>query len=336
VSLYKAETRRLTKRRFTRWLVIGSLVVLAAVAVGMAFTNQKVGPAQVAAAEAEARANYEESLRYAEEDRRRCEGAQGTPEAANYPPGCEGLYTPQPEEFQAEWFMPSTFTFRSKFPDMITTYAAIIALAAFVIGASFVGAEWSTGGMMNLLLWRPQRLKVLGTKLAALLIGLTVLSVVVAVVWTLLFVLIANLRGSMDGMTSGAWQSIGLTELRALGLIVAAGAVGFGLASLGRHTALALGVTIGAVVIFQFGLVTVLSLAQVPFAEAWLLPVWGIAWMQKKVVLENFNSCEFSSVNGCQPDTLTLTWPMAGGLMVLAAVLIVGAAMWTMRSRDIT
>ncbi len=336
MSLYKAETRRLTKRRFTRWLVAGSLLVLLAVAAGMAFTNEKVGPAQVAAAEADARANYEESLRYAEEDRRRCEAAQGTPDAANYPPNCEGLYAPQPEEFKAEWFMPSTFTFKTKFPDMITTYAAILALAAFVIGASFVGAEWSTGGMMNLLLWRPRRLKVLGTKLGALLVGLTVLGVVVAAVWTLLFVLIANLFGSMDGMTSGAWQSILLTELRALGLIVVAGAVGFGLASLGRHTALALGVTIGAVVIFQFGLVTVLSLAQVPFAEAWLLPIWGMAWMQKEVKLENFKTCEFSSVSGCQPDTLTLTWPMAGGLMALAVILIVGAAMWTMRSRDIT
>ena len=39
-------------------------------------------------------------------------------------------------------------------------FAAILALVGFVIGASFVGAEWSTGGMMNLLLWRPKRLTV--------------------------------------------------------------------------------------------------------------------------------------------------------------------------------
>lgn len=336
MSLYKAETRRLAKRRFTRWLLLGSLLVLIAVAVGTAFTNEKVGPAQVAAAEAEARANYEESLRFAAEEKRRCEAAPGTPEAGNYPADCAQLYQPQPEDFQAEWYMPSTFAFKDNFGDMITTYAAILALAAFVIGASYVGAEWSTGGMMNLLLWRPQRLRVLGTKLAAFLAALTALSVAVAVVWTLIFVLIANLRGSMAGMTSGAWQSVALTELRALTLILVAGAVGFGLASLGRNTALALGATIGVVVVFQFGLVTVLSLAEVPFAEAWLLPVWAVAWLQKKVLLENYNACEFSSVSGCQPDTLTLTWPMAGGLMALAVVLVVGAALWTMRSRDIT
>jgi ABC-type transport system involved in multi-copper enzyme maturation permease subunit len=336
VSLYKAETRRLTKRRFTRWLVLGSLLVLVAVALGTAFTNEKVGPSQIAAAEAQARAEYEQSLRAAEEERRRCEAAPGTPDAANFPADCSELYQPQPQDFQAQWYMPSTFVFKTNFRDMITTYAAILALAAFVIGASYVGAEWSSGGMMNLLLWRPQRLRVLSTKLVAFLVVLTVLSAVVAVLWTLIFVLIANLRGTMDGMTSGAWQSIALTELRALALILVAGAVGFGLASLGRTTALALGATIGAVVVFQFGLVTVMSLARVPFAEAWLLPVWGIAWMQKEIKLENYNSCEFSSVNGCQPDTLTLTWQMSGGLMALAVVLVVGAAMWTMRSRDVT
>ena len=88
--------------------------------------------------------------------------------------------------------MPATFDFRKKFGDMIITFAAILALIAFVIGASFVGAEWSSGGMMNLLLWRPQRLKVLGTKLVALLVGLTVLTVVVAAAWTGIFVLIAE------------------------------------------------------------------------------------------------------------------------------------------------
>jgi ABC-2 type transport system permease protein len=328
VSLYKAEARRLTKRRFVRWLVIGSLVVLAAVAVGMAFTNQKVGPEQVAAAQAEAQAEYQRSLGFAEDERKRCESTPGA--------DCSQLYTPRPEDFQAEWYMPSTFTFKEKFRDMVTTFAAIMALAGFVIGASYVGAEWSSGGMMNLLLWRPQRLKVLGTKLAALLVGLAVLSVLVAAVWTVAFVAIGNLRGSMDGMTSGAWQSVALTELRALGLILAAGAIGFGLASLGRHTALALGAAVGVIVLFQFGLYTVLSMAGAPFAEAWLLPTWAIAWMNKTITLENANACDFSATSGCEPAKLTLTWPMAGGLMAVALVLVVGAAMWTMRSRDIT
>lgn len=335
MSLYKAETRRLVKRRFTKLFVAGALVVLAAVAVGMFFSNQKVGADQIAQAQAQAQLDYQRAVEQTAQDKKDCEAAKGTPSASRFPP-CEELVAPQQSDFDAQWYLPSTFNFREHFPSMATTLAALLGVAAFVIGASYVGAEWNSGGMMNLLLWRPQRLRVLGTKLAALLVGLTALTVVVSAVWTGVFRLIAELRGTADGMTSGAWQSIGLMELRGLGLVVVAGAAGFGLASLGRHTAMALGAAIGVIVIFQFGLGTVLALANVKFAEAYLIPVWMIAWMDKSYKVEDFSSCDFSSVSGCVPDSVTITWPMAGGVLAAVFALIVGAAMWTMRSRDIT
>jgi ABC-2 type transport system permease protein len=336
VSVYRAETRRLIKRRFTKFLVIGTLAVLVAIAAGMFFANHKVGPGQIAAAQAEADRNFQEQSRQAAQERQRCEAAPGTADAANYPADCSQLYTPTRADFDPQWYMPATFEFRKEFGNMVTALAALMALMAFVVGASFVGAEWSSGGMMNLLLWRPQRLKVLGTKLLALLVGLTALTAVTAAVWTGLFWLIADQRGSVSNMTSGAWQSFVLMEVRALTLVLVAGAVGFGLASLGRHTAVALGAAIGAIIVFQFGLGTVLSLANVKFVEAYLIPIWGMAWMNKSVKLENYDACNYSASGGCQPDTLTITWPMAGGVLAAASVLVVGAAMWTMRSRDIT
>ena len=335
MSLYKAETRRLTKRRFTRWLVIGSVLALLAIAVGIFLTNQKLGPAQVAGAKAQAEQDYQQALQQVAADKQQCTAAQGTPSASDWAPNCE-LYQPSREDFDYHGYVPSTFEFAKTFKIMVTTLAAIFALMAFVIGASFVGAEWSSGGMMNLLLWRPQRLRVLGTKLAALLIGLTGLTVLAEAAWTGIFWLIGSTRGTTTGMTSGAWQSLTLTELRALALVLAAAALGFGLASLGRHTAMALGAAIGVVILFQFGLVTVLSLAKVKFAEALLVPYWVQAWMDKSVKIENWDNCNFSSSQGCQPDTLTLTWQMAGGVLSVAIVLVVGAAIWTMRSRDIT
>jgi ABC-2 type transport system permease protein len=336
VSLYRAEARRLVKRRFTKILVIGCLTVLVAIAAGMFFTNHKVGPSQIAAAQAEADRNFQEQSRQAALEKQRCEAAPGTADAGNYPTDCSQLYTPTEADFDPQWYMPATFEFRNKFGDMITALAALMALMAFVVGASFVGAEWSSGGMMNLLLWRPQRLKVLGAKLLALLVGLTALTTVTAAAWTGVFALIASQRGSLSSMTSGAWQSFVLMEVRALVLVIAVGAVGFGLASLGRHTAVALGAAIGAVILFQFGLGTVLSLANVKFVEAYLIPIWGMAWMNKSVKLENYDACNYSASGGCQPDTLTITWPMAGGVLAVVIVLVVGAAMWTMRSRDIT
>ena len=335
MSLYKAETRRLVKRRFARWLVIGSLLILAAIAVGIFATNQKTGADQIASAKTQAAAEFQRAVEQTTQDKTACQAAQGTPAASQWPASCDDLYTPTADQYDYRGYLPSTFDFKDSFPDMVTALAAIFALMAFVIGASFVGAEWSSGGMMNLLLWRPQRLKVLSAKLSALLIAITGLTAATLLVWTGFFWMTGKLRGVTEGMTSGAWQSLALTEVRALVLVLAATALGFGLASLGRHTAVALGAAIGTVIVFQFGLVTVLSLAKVKFAEAYLVPIWVQAWMDKSVKLEDYNSCDFSSTQGCQPPTLELTWQMAGGILAVVIVLVVGAAMWTIRSRDV-
>jgi hypothetical protein len=125
-------------------------------------------------------------------------------------------------------------------------------------------------------------------------------------------------------------------EVRGLVLVLLAGALGFGLASLGRHTAMALGVAIGVIVVLQFGLLTVLSLANVKFPELYLAPFWIFAWLNKEYVAQDYTSCDVSPLGGCQPETLTITWQLAGGAMAALFLLVVGGAMWTMRRRDIT
>jgi len=336
VSLYVAETRRLVKRRFTRYFTLGAVVVLAAIAVAMFVSNHQIGPAQLADAKAQAHADYQRSLGEAQAEKQKCVAVKGTPAASQYPANCDDLGAPTEDTFQAQWYLPPTFDFRKKFPDLVITLAALLSVVGFVIGASFVGAEWSSGGMANLLLWRPQRLRVLGTKLLAFLAGLTGLTVLVSAAWTGVFTLVAKYRGTTASMTSGAWQSLGLMELRGLILIVVAGALGFGLASLGRHTAMALGVAIGLIIVFQFGLGTALSLAKVKFSQAYLLPLWIEAWMKQKFEVQDYNSCNFSGTEGCRPDTFTITWHMAGSALAVAFVVIVGAALWTIRKRDIT
>lgn len=339
MSLFKTELRRLVKRRFVRYMALAGLLVLLAVAVGTALTNQKVGPEQIAAAEKAAEQNYQENLKWYEEAVQECERVResGTAEEKQqYPEDCSLIQQPSREDFQAEWFMPPTFDFRKEFGEYITAFAAILALVAFVVGASFIGAEWTTGGMMNLLLWRPQRIKVLLTKAGALLTGLTGFTVLAAVPWTAGFWTIATYRGITDGMTSGAWQSFALGGLRGLALVLVTGLIGFALASLGRHTALALGGAIGAIVVGQFGLGIVLEMAQVRFYQAWLLPTYVLAWMQRKVTLTDWNSCDYSATTGCEPKTMEIVWQDSGALFAAVVVLLLGAALWSLRRRDIT
>jgi ABC-2 type transport system permease protein len=337
VSLARAESRRLIKRRFTKILIVGVLLVLAAVAAGTWLTNEKVGPSQVAAAKADADRDYQEALRQSETERARCLAAPGTPDEANWQGGnCDELvWTPTPDQYDYTWYMPPTFELRDEFPNMISVLAVVLAGAAFLIGASFVGAEWNSGGMMNLLLWRPQRLRVLGTKMIVFLSWLTGLTLLLGAVWAGLFRLVAETRGSTEKMTPGVWQSFGLTGLRGLGLVVAAGALGFALASLGRHTGMALGalVAIGAL---QIGVYVMGSLAGVKYPDLLLLPLWGFAWLYKEFEVTDYNSCNYSSSAGCEPDTFMMTWQAAGVGMAIAVVVIVSAAMWTMRKRDIT
>ncbi|HET9518408.1 MAG TPA: ABC transporter permease subunit [Actinoplanes sp.] len=336
--LFKAESRRLVKRRFVRCLAIGGVVVLVAILAGVFLTNQGRGPAQFAAAEAKAEANYQEQVGFFAQERTACEQAKasGTADADMWPGDCADITPPSRENFSASDYLPPTFEFRPDFEALLIPFAAILALVGFIVGASFVGAEWNSGGMMNLLLWRPQRLKVFGAKLAALLTGVTALTIGAAALWTASLWLTATLRGTTEKMTPGVWQSFGLTGLRGLVMVLAATTIGFGLASLGRHTAVALGVAAGIGVVAQFGIGIVLSLAEVRFAEAWLIPTYLLAWMTKTVKLEDYESCNFSLSGECTPATFEITWPVAGGLLAASVVLVLGAAMWTMRSRDVT
>ncbi|MDW5325418.1 ABC transporter permease subunit [Plantactinospora sp. KLBMP9567] len=338
MNLYTTELRRLAKRRFVRYLTLAGLLVLVAVAVGMFFTNQKIGPAQVAQAERAADQEYQQNVAMTEQHRKECERAKaaGDTSTDRFPEECASIQPPPREVFRADWHLPATFEFRDEFASTITTLTAVLALVAFVGGASFVGAEWSTGGMMNLLLWRPQRIRVLLTKLGALLSALFGVTVLTGALWTAAFWATGSLRGSTAGMTSGAWQSFGLTGLRGLVLILVAGVLGFGLASLGRHTALALGGVLGVMVVGQFGLGIVLAMAQVRFIESWLLPTYLLAWMDKKVTLENWDACQASFSGECHPLTKDITWQNSSVLLAVGLVVVLGGAIWSMRRRDIT
>ncbi|SCE85894.1 ABC transporter permease subunit [Micromonospora chokoriensis] len=338
MSLYRTELRRLTKRRFTRYMTLLGLVVLAAVVVGVFFTNQKIDATQLARAERQADQQYQEQVRWSEQERAECEKAKtaGTPSDRRFPDDCSVITAPPREQIEAEWFLPSTFNFRETFDETLIPFAAILALVGFVIGASFVGAEWSTGGMMNLLLWRPKRLTVLLTKLAALLTGILAVTLPAAVLWFAGFWAVATFRGSTDKVTSGVIQSAILTGVRGVALVLVLTTIGFALASLGRHTAMALGGVVAVMVVGQFGLGILLSMASVKFAEAWLLPTYALAWMTKTVTLQNWNSCNATYFGECKPETMDITWQQSSVLFSVGLVVILGAALWAMRRRDIS
>jgi hypothetical protein len=326
MSLVTAERRRFFKRRMTTWMVVIGLLILGMVATGFLLTHSKRTPAAIAAGEAEAQAQYNNDKNQWETTwKAECE------RRAPNPSECEG---PQREQYRAEDFMKQEFKFKRYYGEVLIIWAAIISMIGYVLGATFVGAEWHSGAMMNLLTWRPKRMNVLGTKLGVLLGSMTVIGVGTLALWTAALWGLGKTVGNTDGMTAGTWQSMGLAGLRGVAMILAFSALGFGLASLGRHTALALGVAIGVVIVGQIGLSIVLDMADVIFMERYLIPVHMYAWLNKSVILEGGGyTC---GPNGCIADaTAELTY-RTSGLIGLGVVLVVTAlAFWSIKRRDV-
>lgn len=328
MSLVRAERRRFFKRRLTRWVFpIGLLLLVTIASILFAFHSKPTAEAR-AKGETAAEAMYQEQVRYYEQYKREC--GEKCPE--------DGWTGPQRSDFRAEDFMPPSFDFKAQYGELFLVWAAIMAMVAFLLGASFVGAEWASGSMMNLLTWRPKRMKVLGTKLAVMLVSVAALSILALGVWTGILWAAGELRGTTEGLTPGVWQSFGLTALRGLGMILAFAALGFGLASVGRHTGLALGAALAVVIVGQVGLSILFQMVRVPFWEQYLVPVHIFAWMNKEVKLVDFSSPETvcDTAGRCNPPELLITWQNSGSIALGLIAVVLVLAFWQMRRRDIS
>jgi len=113
---------------------------------------------------------------------------------------------------------------------------------AFLLGATYVGAEWSTRSMVALLFWEPRRLKVMATKLLVVVGASAALGVLSQAAWLLVarFWLAAT-RGTSD-VPDGTWGELIAGAGRGVLLVVLLGLLGFGIANLLRNTAAAFGV----------------------------------------------------------------------------------------------
>jgi len=339
VSLPKAEVRRLFKRRVTRIFLVITLIGLAIFPIAFTINSHANSPESRAAAQAQADQAYQQATVEFQRTLAECEAAKARGETGldeRYGPNCGADWGPRPEYYPAEQYLPYEFNFQDEFAPSLAVLSAILALVAFVVGASFVGAEWNSGGMMNLLLWRPRRIPVLLTKLGVLLGSMLGLTVVLGAAWTAAFWAIGRYDGNLGKLTSGVWQSLGLTGARGVTMVLLAATVGFCLASIGRHTAMALGVGIGAVVVSEIGLRIAFELLQVRYGDRYVLSTYLVAWFDKKLTITDWRACDF--VQGpvaCTPPEYVVTWQHASVLLATVLVLSVFGALWSIRRRDV-
>ncbi|MGY1916406.1 hypothetical protein [Blastococcus sp. SYSU DS0973] len=321
-SLFRAELHRFTARRFIHVLLgLGVLGWLAAVVLGLLNFGEPTD-ADVAAA----RERMEEVI--AGEEAWRAECATQAAEAG------------QPVE---QFCGPPLDTSTWRVEDYLTTapfdladagqagaigFAAAAAVLAFLTGATWIGAEWSTRTIVALLFWVPNRLRVIGTKIGVLVLAALVIGLAAQAAWLAMAWILRTLVGTGNPLPEGFWGELLAAQGRGVVLAVLVALIGFGLANLVRNTGAALGV--GFV---YFAIVETALRIYDPLLDRWLLSTNAVAL----VVPGGVPVIDYSVVStGPQGPPSYLVTNLQGGLVVGAfAALVLGAGVWLFARRDL-
>jgi ABC-2 type transport system permease protein len=295
------------------------------IATTLASSHQPTGN-EIAVAEAEAE-QYRRELRPNYE---RCLSDQRN----GLMPSSQDCEAMNPARVDREDFLYGVFVFEREIRPLMYFLVAFLALFGFLVGASYVGADLNSGGMTNLLLWRPKRMTVLGTKLGTLLAAMLIGSVVASALYLGAFWMIAQTGGLPGDLDGDFWRWMGLTSGRGLALILGVTALGFSIATLGRHTAAALGAVAAYLIVWEIGARIVLDIVEAGRPEQWMMSTYVGAWMSGAIQLYDRNACTGITFGVCD-GSYTLTWVHAAAVLGVLFVGFAAGAFATFRRRDL-
>ena len=247
IRLTGVELRRLTARRLTVIGVLGVLVISALLLLATWIDARPQSEAEQRISQLQFETAHEYWVEHADEDRARC--AEDWPKQPDPKPSLEELCN-YPEPTIDEFGKPPT-VFAETMPGLLVGSSYLLVFAAFLIGASFVGAEFSTGAIGNWLTFEPRRLRVYASKLLAAAIGFVLVAIAVLAFVTLGTFLIVAQLGDTSSTTGKVWGDLVAMGGRAVLLIAMGAALGGVVGLLLRHTAAAIGVAMGYLVLIE-------------------------------------------------------------------------------------
>lgn len=228
------------------------------------------------------------------------------------------------------WFgLPSTFETRAE--TLVSDVGLGFLMLAFVVGVSFVAAEFGTGAMGNWLTFEPRRTRVYASKVAAAALGVIPAAVVGVVLLVAGAWLVFSHWGTLGDVTGDVWAATAVSGLRLVLAVVGFSALGVALGTLMRNTAAAVGVLVAYVVVVE-GIVR----GQIDGFQTWFLQL-NLSAVLSGVGEYWYDVCT-SSPQGrvCEgfPGTVSLTH----GALVLTAVVavVVVVAGLVFRRRDVS
>jgi ABC-2 type transport system permease protein len=233
-TLTSVELLRNLSRRIVR---VAGLLALAAILIGAGVVfarSHRLQPAEQQARDAQARVEWQAQIDAC------ARGEFGVPQE-EIPPGTTL------REFCQEVVIGELIVQDPRFrltavKDVLAGTSGFLIVLLLVLGASFVGAEWHAGTMSTFLTWEPRRVRVFVAKLLAAASFAFVAFLIVQAVLGLALVPAAALRGTTDGADLSWLGSTFAMQARAALMASVGAGIGLSIASIGRNTAVALGV----------------------------------------------------------------------------------------------
>lgn len=136
-------------------------------------------------------------------------------------------------------------------PDVLMGTSLVLVSVGWMLGASAIGADWHAGHITTILTSEPRRGRVVVAKIAASLASVFVLSLMIQALLGAALGAAAAGAGSTAGADASWLADSAGVALRVAVLSTIFAGFGFGLASAGRNTAVALGVGFGYLVIVE-------------------------------------------------------------------------------------
>lgn len=287
MRLLLVEIRRFFRRRFGLVMSLATIGVMGAILVVSMANSHKPTSSEIEYAEAEANRSRVDVQLQQEECLLMTDEPREVDGDYNYYAG-EDCDQYDPDLVDTADFLSGVITFTQDAPPLMYAFGALIAMAGMVTAASFIGAEWPSGGMTNLMLWKPRRMEVFFSKLGASVITVTAGAIGLTAVFLFLLWVITSVGGYV-GDVNGAWLGNFVEQSLKMALLpVLLTLIGFAIAMLGRRTAAALGALAAYAVVFEFGLRLLAELLPgLYYLEAGLLSPYVVAWLDGHYRIED-------------------------------------------------
>ncbi|MDG4808216.1 ABC transporter permease subunit [Micromonospora sp. WMMD1120] len=336
MNLVRAEVERLSARRFVQLMVVLLVAAFAVTAATTLAGSHRPTAEEMNAARAQAAESRQGMELAYQQCLARQNGTLPQSEMGNYfPEECASIDPIRQDRLPvAADFLPGVFSFAGQARPLLYFLIAFLALFGFLVGASYIGADLNSGGVVNLLLWRPRRLAVLTAKLGTLLAAVLALSVLASLAYLATFWTIGQTAGLPGRLDGEFWRSLGAVHGRGLVLVLMASAVGFAIATLGRHTAAALGAAAAYAVLWELGGRLVLEIVDAARPDRFMLSSHIATWLSGRTEFFDGRICTGSGASDCA-GFYALTWgPSLLVLLALTGALTV-AAFAAFRRRDL-